>query len=136
VKPTVGVALFGFLLGFSLDRIGFSDWGEVHRMFLFADLRLFLTFATGVTLTMIGFFALFRGEPMPRRAIHRGTIPGGVLFGVGWALTGACPGIILVQLGEGQLPGLVTLAGVLAGTALYPRLHARFFRWDPGSCEA
>ncbi len=136
MKGRIGVIFFGFLLGFSLDRIGFSDWGEVHRMFLFADLRLFLTFAAGVSLSMIGFFTILRGQPMPRRAIHRGSIVGGLLFGVGWALTGACPGIMLVQLGEGQLPGLVTLAGVLGGTALYPRLHARFFRWDPGSCEA
>jgi hypothetical protein len=131
-----GVAGFGLLLGFSLDRIGFSDWREVHRMFLFADLRLFLTFATGVAIAMIGFFTILRREPMPRRAVHPGTIPGAVLFGTGWALTGACPGIMLVQLGEGQLPGLVTLVGVLAGTALYPIAHARYFRWDPGTCEA
>ena len=39
------VAVVGIMLGFSLSRIGFADWGEVHRMFTFADLRLTFTFA-------------------------------------------------------------------------------------------
>jgi len=40
-----------------------------------------------------------------------------------------------VQLGEGQLAALVTVAGILVGTAIYRLIHARFFRWDRGSCE-
>ena len=60
---------------------------------------------------------------------------GGVLFGVGWALSGACPGIILVQVGEGKLGALVTLAGVFLGNALYAAVHQRYFRFSVGSCE-
>ena len=63
-------------------------------------------------------------------------VPGGVLFGIGWALCGACPSVPWVQLGEGKLASLATLAGVFAGTILYRTVHARFFRWDRGSCEA
>jgi len=131
----IRVALLGAALGFGLSRIGFSDWGEVHRMFRFADLRLFLTFVGGVALTMAGFWVAARGMRLTPRPMHRGIVPGGVLFGVGWALCGACPSIMLVQLGEGQLPAVVTLVGVVAGTALYPRVHRAFFRWDPGTCE-
>ena len=55
MKRVWPAALFGLLLGFSLSWMGFADFGEVHRMFVFADLRLFLTFACGVTLTGLAF---------------------------------------------------------------------------------
>jgi uncharacterized membrane protein YedE/YeeE len=126
--------LFGLLLGFSLSWMGFADFGEVHRMFTFADLRLFLTFVGGVALTGAGFAILSRGKSLAPKPLHKGTIVGGVLFGVGWAITGACPGAALVQLGEGQLIALVTLGGIFAGTLLYRPLHARLFRWDRGAC--
>jgi len=108
-------ALPGALLGFSLSHIGFGDFGEVHRMFTFADLRLFLTFAGGVTLTALGTFWFSRRHALARRPLHRGTVVGSALFGLGWAVSGACPGIVLVQVGEGRLYGLLTLAGILGG---------------------
>ncbi|MCA9583916.1 MAG: YeeE/YedE family protein [Myxococcales bacterium] len=132
----VRYALYGLVFGFILSRIGFSDFGEVHKMFTFADLRLFLTFCTGVGLSFVGFMTLTRMSEIPRRAFNPGNIMGGVLFGAGWALTGACPSILLVQLGEGQLAGLATLAGALAGMVVYPSIHRRFFRWPLGSCAA
>lgn len=129
-------AFYGLLFGFVLSRIGFSDFGEVHKMFLFADLRLFLTFCTGVALSFVGFMALTRIKEIPRRAFNPGNILGGVLFGAGWALTGACPSILLVQLGEGQIAGFSTLAGALVGMVVYPAIHRRFFKWPMGSCAA
>jgi uncharacterized membrane protein YedE/YeeE len=126
---------FGIAMGFGLSRIGFSDYGEVHRMFTFQDFRLLLTFIGAVAaillLTRIAF-----GGGGESRPIHKGTVFGGILFGAGWALTGACPSIAIVQLGEGKLPALLTLAGVFAGTALYPAVHRRLFRWDSGSCDS
>lgn len=43
---------------------------------------------------------------------------GGLVFGTGWAVTGACPGTVSAMVGAGSLLGLVTLAGVLCGIAL------------------
>jgi uncharacterized membrane protein YedE/YeeE len=132
----MGIGAVGLLLGFSLSRIGFSSWDEVHAMFTFADLRLFLTFCTGVVTLALAWQVLAR-LTSPRwtpRPVHPGTVPGGVLFGLGWALCGACPAIALVQLGEGQAGGLFTLAGILGGNWLYAAFHARYFRWTPGSC--
>lgn len=133
---SVRTALLGLVLGFSLSWMGFADWGEVHRMFTFADLRMLMTFFCGVTLTGVGLALLARRHALAPKPLHRGAIAGGVLFGVGWALTGACPGAALVQLGEGQLAALVTLAGIFAGTLLYRPIHARFFGWDRGECGA
>lgn len=130
------LSALGIAFGFALSFIGFSDWGEVHRMFTFQDLRLVLVFGGAVTVNAIALNLLVkdarRVHPKP---LHRGTIIGGVLFGLGWALCGACPSIVLVQLGEGQVPALATLVGVLAGTSLYGAVHARWFRWDSGGCD-
>ena len=131
-------AIPGFLFGIAIHHIGFSDYAEVHRMFTLADPRLFLTFATAVAVTAIGVHALRSKERqrLPRGAMHPGILPGAALFGIGWALTGACPGVVFVQLGEGQLMALLVLAGIFLGNAIYLHVHRRFFRWDTGSCEA
>lgn len=115
------LAFLGALLGFSLSRIGFTSWDEVHAMFVFADLRMFLTFALGVSLLTGAFYVIEkRSHPAwPKRPIHRGTLVGGVLFGAGWALSGGCPGVVLTQLGEGKLYALFALTGIAIGNALY-----------------
>ncbi len=127
------LALLGVALGATLSALGFTDYGELHRMFTFADPRLLLTFSTGVAIAGVGFAAYCRGGKMPRRRLRKGTILGALIFGVGWALTGGCPGALLAQIGEGKLPALLTLAGVAVGIALGHRVKARL-RWDSGSC--
>lgn len=118
--------LSGLALGYVLSRAGFTDWNEVHRMFTFADLRLTMAFACAVTLAAIGFRLHKKAEP---NRMHAGLIPGGILFGAGWALTGACPSAAFVQVGEGQLPAIVTCVGIFCGILLF-----RTFR--PAECSA
>jgi uncharacterized membrane protein YedE/YeeE len=127
--------IYGLLLGLVLSRLGFSDYGEVHKMFVFSDFNLFLAFCTGTALSMGGFFAFTKRSQLPANPLHPGTIFGGVLFGIGWALTGACPSIVLVQIGEGQLVAIATLMGALVGAWAYPFVHRKFFRWDMGNCS-
>ena len=138
MRDRSGALLTGLLLGFALSRIGFSSWDEVHRMFVFADLRLFLAFATGVTVLGGGWLAARalagRSIPWPSRQIHRGTFWGSAAFGAGWALGGSCPGIVFVQLGEGQLGAGFTLAGMVLGNTLYSFVHERWFTWPTQSC--
>jgi len=135
IRTHGGMALFGLALGFALSWMGFADFREVHRMFTFADPRLLLTFFAGVGLSGLGFWALARGRALEPKPIHKGTIIGGILFGLGWAITGACPGAALVQLGEGQLAALATLAGILGGTFVYRLVHDRWLRWERvGAC--
>jgi hypothetical protein len=128
----------GTLMGVALSRIGFSSWDEVHRMFVFADLRMFLAFGLSVVLIAIGAQVLRRVQPgrvrFAPRPIHRGTILGGALFGVGWALSGACPSIALVQLGEGQLAAGLTLGGMLTGNWLYGFVRENYLHWDSATC--
>ena len=133
--PRLRIGIFGLALGFVLGQSGFSDFGEMQRMFLLENGRLFLTYLGGVALAGAGFVLIgSRGPSLPARPVHPGTIPGGVLFGAGWALTGGCPGVLLVQLGEGKALALATGAGVLLGTFLAQRIRERV-RWDTGSCS-
>lgn len=125
----------GLALGATVSAAGFTDYGELHRMFTFADLRLVLTFAGAVLLAGIGFAIHCRDAGMPRRRITAGTVPGAVVFGAGWALCGGCPGAALAMLGEGQLPALLTVGGILAGAKLGGLVKARL-GWDAGSCAS
>jgi uncharacterized protein len=124
---------FGFGLGATVSAVGFSDYGELHRMFTLADPRLFLAFGGAVVLAAAAFAVHCGRGRIPARPVTSGTIAGALLFGVGWALCGGCPGAVLVQLGEGKLAAAVTLGGVLVGTALGQRVKA-ILGWDPGSC--
>jgi hypothetical protein len=116
--------------------MGFTDFGEVHKMFTFQDLRLFLTFCGGVGLSMVGFLVLARGKRFAPRNFHKGTIPGGLLFGAGWALTGSCPTGAVVQLGEGKVMAGLTLLGIVFGSWVYPLVHRRVFGWPLEVCDA
>jgi len=138
LKNALMTLALGVLMGVVLSRIGFSSWDEVHRMFVFADLRMFLTFAFAVVLIASATVVLRKVAPdrvrRMTRSFHRGTILGGAMFGIGWALSGACPSIALVQVGEGQLAAFITLGGIVSGNWLYAALRERYLHWDTGSC--
>lgn len=127
-------ALLGILMGILLSYIGFSNFSELHKMFLFSDLRMLLSFAGAVAFASLVFNYFMHGLPQSKKPMHPGVIPGSVLFGAGWAISGSCPSIALVQLGEGQAAALFTLPGILFGVWFYRQMHRKFFRWDSGSC--
>ena len=130
----VRYGVYGLYIGFVLSRAGFADFGEVHQMFTFTDFNLFLTFCGGVGVSAMAYWSLLRMRGITGNKYHSGTIAGGLVFGVGWAITGACPTLALVMIGGGQIAAIATLIGVLLGTWVYPKIHARFFGWDSGVC--
>ncbi len=130
----VWVGIFGAFLGFSLGMIGFGDFAELNAMFTFQDWRMFLSFAGGVSMAAVLFTTFARHDRGPNLPFHKGIVPGAVLFGAGWALTGGCPAIPIVQVATGYVPGLVTLAGVVVGMRLFRKTNSRWFHLDPGSC--
>ena len=125
-------AIAGLALGFVVENIGFADYAELNRMFTLQDGRMFAAFAAAVALIIVAFAVLpVRREP---GRIHPGVIPGAVLFGTGWAISGGCPAIPIVQVASGYVPALVTIAGVAVGIRLHSWTNARYFRIDSGSC--
>ncbi|WP_405784487.1 YeeE/YedE family protein [Streptomyces sp. NBC_01378] len=122
----------GLALGYTVSRIGFGDYTELNRMFTFQDLRMFFSFAGAVGIIVCA-FALLRIRRTPGR-IHAGVIPGALLFGTGWAISGGCPAIPIIQVASGYAPALVTIVGVIVGIRLCRWANARYFHLDRGSC--
>lgn len=128
------LSAFGLLFGFTISRAGFTRYGELHKMFVFSDPRLFLTFCGAVALCVVGLAALRANQKLPPRPFHPGMIVGGTLFGLGWAICGACPGAALAQIGQGDLCALWSLSGILAGTWLYRVFVKPKVKWEAPGC--
>lgn len=122
----------GLTLGFVVANIGFEDYSELNRMFTFQDLRMLFSFAGAVGIIIV-MFALLRVRRTPGR-IHAGVVPGAILFGIGWAISGGCPAIPIIQLASGYLPALITIVGVVVGVRLCRWANGKYFHLDRGSC--
>ena len=130
--------ILGALFGFALSRSGAADYDFIQGMFLLTNFQLYGIIGAAVAVTAPGLFLIKRygrtatGAPIVIEAkpLHRGNLTGGILFGIGWSITGMCPGPILVNIGEGKVYALAALAGALAGAGLfgvaYPRLARPF----------
>ena len=125
--------VFGTAFGWVLSRSGAADYNFVQGMFLLDNFQLYGIIGTAVAVTAPGLWMLKRagrtatGQPLrvtpkPR---HPGNVLGGVLFGIGWSITGMCPGPILVNIGEGKVYALGALAGALVGASLFGVLYER-----------
>jgi hypothetical protein len=119
---------FGVLFGVVLSRARVTDWDTITAMFRLADFHLFGVIGSAIAVAAFGFWLLRRaggrtvaGAPLElsRKPWRAGAVWGGLVFGAGWAVSGACPGTSLVQVGEGKALALFTVAGILAGTYLY-----------------
>ncbi len=128
MKNRMGYLLTGIFFGFVLSRTGASDYNYIYWMFSGVDLKLALLMGTAIVVGAIGMMILkalgnkdIHGQEIEinRKPLNRNTVIGGMLFGVGWAVSGACPGTVLAQIGEGKILGLFTFLGMVFGTYLY-----------------
>lgn len=135
-KIVIYYSIMGMLFGIILTKIGFADYDELFKMFSFTDFRMLFSFAGGVTLAMVVLLLFRRQLPSQKKLSHPGIVPGSILFGVGWAICGACPSVVFLQLGQGKLSALMTIFGMYVGIYLYKKIHARYLLWDTGTCGA
>jgi uncharacterized membrane protein YedE/YeeE len=128
------VLAVGTYFGVVLAKSEVARWQRVHDMFLFREAYMYLIIGTAIVVAMLSIQVIKRaglrdasGLPIRRKPkpYHAGVILGGMLFGAGWAITGACPGPIYVQLGAGQWPAIFTFGGALAGMYTYALLKPR-----------
>ncbi len=144
MKHRIAHLVMGTIFGGILSQNGAASFDANFRMF---TLQEFFLFGVGLVATVGGIIviailkksggkALLRQTVMwSPRPIHKGTILGATIFGIGWALSGACPGTALVQLGEGHLVAGATAIGVVLGVLLHSKLNAKVIHWPLQSCD-
>ena len=120
--------LFGTLFGFILSRARATDYDAIAGMFRLQDLHLMGVIGVAIGVGAVGMFLLKRSgaralnsEPidLKPKPMKKGLFLAGLVFGAGWALSGACPGTALAQIGEGKIYAVFTVAGILTGTWLF-----------------
>lgn len=120
--------LIGTFFGLVLTKGEAISWYRIQEMFRFESFHMFGIFMTAIPTGAILLVLIrklkiktWEGEEieMPKKEYHHGIIIGSLLFGFGWALTGACPGPIYAQIGSGFLVTIVTLLSALLGTWCY-----------------
>ena len=128
------VLLIGTYLGMLFTKSEVARWERIHDMFLFREARMYLIISVAIVVAMVSMWLIkglgiktVEGKPITYKPkpYHTGVIIGGVLFGAGWAITGACPGPIYAQIGGGAPMALFTLAGALAGMFCYAALKPK-----------
>lgn len=133
MRPYV-FTIFGGLFGFVLSRGRVTDYDTIAGMFRLADFHLFGVIGSAIATAALGLWLLRRAgnRTVSGAAIGLGRKPwsldalwGGLVLGTGWALSGACPGTSLVQIGEGKLVAIFTVTGILVGTYGYGWLRSR-----------
>ena len=137
--------LLGIVFGVILTKGEVISWWRIQEMFRFQDFHMygFIASALLVAFTSIQIIKYFQVKTWDGQAIylipkelHPGVIIGGTMFGIGWALTGACPGPMYAHVGGGTPPFLIVILSAIAGTFVYgilrPKLpHRQLFKSLP-----
>ncbi|MVM41756.1 YeeE/YedE family protein [Spirosoma sp. HMF3257] len=124
--------IVGILFGIVFVKAEIISWFRIQEMFRLQSFHMYGVIGSAVVVGMISVWLIKRfniktlsGETVefhPKK-FSRGQIYGGLLFGLGWAITGACPGPLFAQIGSGYVVVLVTLLSALAGTWTYGYLR-------------
>lgn len=127
--------LLGIYFGIVLVKAQVVSWFRIQEMFHFQSFHMFgiigcAVLVGSVTVALIrvlGWKTLERSEvDLSSTSFNKvGNLAGGILFGCGWALTGACPGPLYALVGAGYSVALVAIAGALLGVVAYGLLRSR-----------
>ena len=123
----------GILFGVVMVKAEIISWYRIFEMFRFESFHMYGIIGSAVVLGAIGTYLIkskkaksLDGNQIvfsPKNMSIPRYLIGGTIFGLGWALVGACPGPMFVLLGACYLPILVVIVGALAGTFLYGLLR-------------
>jgi uncharacterized membrane protein YedE/YeeE len=126
--------IVGVFFGIVFVKAEVVSWFRIQEMFRFDSFHMYGIIGSAVIVGLISLQIIKRfnvktinGEEVsiPAKQFNKGQIYGGFLFGLGWAITGACPGPLFAQIGSGFLVVLITLLSAIAGTWTYGLLRSR-----------
>jgi uncharacterized protein len=125
-------AFAGILFGIILVKSEVVSWFRIQEMFRLQSFHMYGVIGSAVVVGMISVLLIkklkvksIEGEliKIEPKKFNKGQIYGGLIFGLGWAVTGACPGPLFAQIGTGATVVTVTLLSAIAGTWVYGRLR-------------
>jgi hypothetical protein len=126
--------VFGLLFGIVLIKSEVVSWYRIQEMFRLQSFHMFGVIGSAVVVGAISVFIIkkfkiktINGEEilLPNKTFNKGQIYGGLIFGFGWAMTGACPGPLFAQLGYGAAAISVTILMSIAGTWVYGKVREK-----------
>ncbi len=124
----------GTVFGFVLTKAEAVSWFRIQEMFRFQSFHMYGLLMSAVVVAMVSLALIRRfgvrslgGQPIAiePKPFTKGTVIGGMTFGLGWAMTGACPGPLYALVGAGVYPMVVALLAAVAGTWAYGALRDR-----------
>ena len=122
----------GIVFGIVLTKAEVISWFRIQEMFRLQSFHMFGVIGSAVVVGAVSVFIIKKfkiktiyGEniELPSKPYNKGQVIGGLLFGFGWAMTGACPGPLFAQIGTGASVIIVTLFSAIAGTFVYGLLR-------------
>jgi uncharacterized protein len=120
--------IFGFCFGFLLQKGGVARYEVIMRQLLLEDFTVLKIILTAIAVGMVGVYAMKQAGwiELHKKSGSLGTsVPGPLLFGIGFGLLGYCPGTGIGAVGHGALDALVGVAGMLIGSSLYAAVYPR-----------
>lgn len=125
--------ILGTLFGITLTKAEIVSWYRIFEMFKFQSFHMYGVIGSAVVIGIIITQIIKRtkmksmsGDPItfaPKQWSVPRYLFGGIIFGLGWAMTGACPGPMFILVGNGYLVILVAVASGVLGTYVYGRLR-------------
>jgi len=127
--------IIGVLFGIILSKAEVISWYRIYEMFKFQSFHMYGVIGSAVATGMIVFYFFNKGliksyvgekiKIEPKKRGFARNIIGGTIFGLGWALAGACPGPMFILLGRGVVAIAVAIIGGLIGTLFYHMLKTK-----------
>jgi uncharacterized membrane protein YedE/YeeE len=121
--------LLGIFFGIVMSKSEAISWYRIQEMFRFQSFHMYGIIGTAVMLGVIGVGLIkklkirdYQGNPilfLPKDKSIIKYLIGGIIFGLGWALSGACPGPIVVNIGYGFFSMIIVFFFAIVGTYLY-----------------
>ena len=122
----------GLIFGIFLVKSEVISWFRIQEMFQLKSFHMYGVIGSAVVVGIISIFLIkkfktksIEGEEikLESKKFNKGQIYGGLTFGLGWAITGACPGPLFAQIGTGASVIIVTLLSAIAGTWVYGKFR-------------
>ncbi len=127
LNTVAGGLVAGIVFGFLLQKGGVSQFNVIVRQFLFTDFTVIKVMLTAIVVGGLGVYTLNYFDIIPLLDVavpaHLGVLVGGLLFGVGMATLGLCPGTCVAAAGQGSYDAWFGILGMLKGAAVFITLY-------------